>query len=592
MEEIEQFIRKTLAKIGINQNLIKDMNMSLQELGLNSIEFVALAMEINKRFGVKLELDVSENKSLHELCCIIWNDAKGVNKEANMNYKSIPAQFNVSQYLLEECNLKNGRGKKVAIYFKNKNYTYQEVNERVNQFANFLNTLGCQRNDNIMMYMGNYPEFVFLFLGAVKAGVIPVIVNSRMSKSEIDQIVKSTEAVEVFTDRNLVNNLSVSFIRKDYQLIEEVKELVNLESAEYKEALTYKDDPAFIIFTSGSSGVPKGVIHKHSSIVTIVETYGRFTLRTQSSDIFYAYSKLSYALGLGTIYIPFSKGASVVISEDDNLYHIFEIIEKYRVTTFLAVPSIYLSLLIQFPQDKNPFRFCRMCVAGGEPLQEYVATKWKEKTNIEIYQIYGSTELLNAIVTNRSGIIRYGSMGKPVPGYEAMIINEKGERVKPYEIGTLYVKGESTMIGYWKNTSLTNQVLTENGVCTGDMCYYDEEGYIWFAGRNSDTFKVNGVWQSALPIENALLEDVNIREAVVVNEVDNDSESIIAAYVVAVDFATGEETVKRVKELFFKKRMRNLCPNKFYFIEEMPRGTTGKVKRGNLDSAKIYSVLE
>ncbi|SET45085.1 AMP-binding protein [[Clostridium] polysaccharolyticum] len=508
-----------------------------------------------------------------------------------MIYEKIPEQFNASQYLLEHDNLGLDLETKVALYYNDVAYTYRDLNTYVNKYANYYLKSNISAGDAIVLYMQDCPEFVFLFLGALKAGVIPVLINHKMSGMEVEEIAGRTDAIKIFTNSGLFESLKETGVNNIARNYEELKDEIYSMPDCFQAAVTKKDDEAFVLFTSGSSGIPKGAVHSHADIAVAAETYGKYVLDTNSSDVFYTHSKMSFAYGLGGLYIPLSKGASLVINSEDDMYDIPDIIKKYHVTKFQAVPSVYLSLLMLINEDKTAFASCKICTSSGESLPKKLAIDWKNKTGLEVYQCYGSTEMLTVVISNTADTMRYGSMGKAIKGYMAEIRNKEGQLAKPLEAGTLFVKGGSLMSRYWKNDKLTKEVLTEHGINTGDMCYKDEDGFLWYVGRYSDIFKVNGVWQSALPIEEVILEEPGIKEAVVTTEA-SDGESKIVAYAVAKELHNCEEMIKKIRKLFFQKKMRTLCPEKYYFVEAIPRGNTGKVKRGDVNSSRILLVVE
>lgn len=508
-----------------------------------------------------------------------------------MIVEKISKKFNVSHYLIEEQNVNKGRGDKIAVYFKDETFTYNEIAKKANQYANYLIGEGVKREERIGLYMHDCPEFIFLVLGAIRAGIVPAIINPKMQIEDVDGIIHRTEIDLLFTNQELFEKVQAGEIKARIQDVKDVKEAVKTLSESFETADTQKDDTAFMLFTSGSSGVPKGAVHRHSSIVAVVETLGRCIYDMQEDDVFYSHSKLPFAFGLGQMYLPFANGASVVINEDDSLYDIFDIVEKYKVTKFQAVPTVYASMAALFPKDRNPFETCKIFVSSGEALPKSVAMDWKEKTGVDIFQGFGSTELLHIAICNCAGALRYGSLGKAVDGYEVQIVDDNNHVVEPNVIGNMIIKGESIMTEYWKNSTQTKETLVEGGLRTGDMCYYDEDGFIWYSGRNSDIFKVNGVWQSALPIEEVILMEEHITEAVVVNEADANNDTQIVAYLVTSDLDACDEIVKELHGLFFKQKMRTLCPKKFYFVEAIPRGTTGKINRRAVNTAKILKEL-
>lgn len=503
-----------------------------------------------------------------------------------MIYEKIPTQFNISEYLINQ-----GLEDKVALYYLDEVYTYKDLKNRINQYANYLVDSGMEKSSTMAIYMRDCPELIYLSLGAIKAGILPIVVNPKMTASQLKDIVKRTRANIVFTDDELIENIKQEELTEIAKSYKEICSNAEEKSTEFQTVDSKKDDAALVLFTSGSSGIPKGVVHRHFDFVAAVEGFGKDVLKAEASDIFYTHSKMSFAFGLGGLYIPLAVGASLIVNGDDDLYNIIDIVEKYHVTKFQAVSSVYLSLSMLLEEGKQPFSSCKICIASGEPLTKKTAQDWKDKTGIEIYQGYGSTEMLTVVISNNEGETRYGSMGKAVAGVSTSIINDVGEIAKPNEIGTLFIKGETMMEKYWDDDETTNEVITKNGFMTGDMCYSDEDGFIWYAGRNSDVFKINGIWQSALPIEEVMLEDENVVEAIVTNQV-YETESCVVAYVVAKNLDKCEESIKNIRTLFFKKKMRLLCPKKFYFVEAIPRGNTGKIKRGAVNTAKILKEME
>lgn len=508
-----------------------------------------------------------------------------------MIVENISKQFNVSHYLIEEQNINQGREDKVGIYFKDETYTYGEIARKANQYANYLIENGVKREEKIALYMHDSPDFIFLVLGAIRAGIVPAIINPKMQLEDVNGIIQRTDVNLLFTNQELHEKVNNSNIKAQNIDLKEVKNELASFSESFETVDTMKEDTAFMLFTSGSSGVPKGAVHRHCNIAVVVETFGKHIYDMQEDDVFYSHSKLPFAFGLGQMYLPFAYGASVVINDDDSLYDIFDLVEKYKVTKFQAVPTVYASMSALFPADKNPFETCKVFVSSGEALPKNIALAWKEKAGKDIFQGFGSTELLNIAVCNNKDAIRYGSLGKAVNGYEVQIVDDDNNVVEPNVIGNMIIKGESVMTEYWKNSEQTSETLIEGGLRTGDMCYYDEDGFIWYSGRNSDIFKVNGVWQSALPIEEVILMEEHITEAVVVNEADTNNETQIVAYVVTEAIDTCEDTIKELRNLFFKKQMRNLCPKKFYFVEAIPRGTTGKINRRAVNTANVLKEL-
>lgn len=500
-------------------------------------------------------------------------------------------KFNICTYLIEECNLQQGRKDKVAYYYKDETYTYGQLSEYINSFANYLEEKGLVQGQMIGMYMYDCPDFVFMFFGAIKAGIVPVLTNPKMAPEDVNKIIKKTNLTYLFTDQQLLENLPDELLNIAVNIDEERAEMRG-KSKEYETKYVDKDDMAFVLFTSGSSGQPKGVIHSHYNMVEIINTFGKHVFETTENDVVYCNSKLSYALGLGSsTYLPMAQGASTVINAEEDIYSIVDIFIKHKVTIFIAVPSIFMSIVGLLEDNDNSLASGRRFVSGGEPISRKLLKAWKEITGIDITFCYGQTETLYLMTATGQGEEYYGTLGKPVPGFEIEVVRDDGTLAEPNEIANIVLKGKSFMLGYWDDPELTSSILKDDYMMSGDMGYYDENGMFWYSGRSTDTFKVNGAWQSALPLEELILQHENVVEVVVTNERNDERNSDIVAYMAVKDKKVCEDTVAEIKKMFFKEKKRTLCPKTFYFVESLPRGTTGKVKRGNVNQAKIYYTI-
>ncbi|MBR3771107.1 MAG: AMP-binding protein [Clostridium sp.] len=511
-----------------------------------------------------------------------------------MPYTGVPEHFNMTTYLIDECNLAKGRKDKVALYYYNKGqaYTYQEVSDQVNKYANYLLDCNISKGQRIGFLLHDCPEFIFLFLAAIKVGIVPAIINTKMSNENIESVINNTDLKIVFTDEAKINNLSEETKERAKLIDDAIEQAKDMDiTCEAYDSL--RDDIAFILFTSGSSGLPKGVMHYQSSIVSCIEGYGNSILCAKEDDVIYSHSKLCFAFGLGPgLYYPMAFGATTIVNDDDNVYDIYDIIQKYHVTKFYAVPSIYNTLLMLAEDGKDYMAGCKLCMASGEYLPKRIETSWKERFGLPIYQGIGSTEMLHSYIHNSDEHHKLGSLGYIVPNFAYKIVDEEGNEVKANEVGTLLISGGSMMAGYFGQEEKTKSLIKDGYFNTGDRCSFDEEGFIWYSGRGNDAFKLNGEWKSAEEIEEIVLLNENVVEVIIQCESKDNEPSVITAYIVAKEGADYEDIAHSVKRVFFMKRKRNLCPTVYNFVEAIPRGTTGKAKRGSMNLAKVIKTVE
>lgn len=509
-----------------------------------------------------------------------------------MLYEQIPTQFNISYHIIEQCNIQKGRAEKVAFYFQDRSYTYKQLSDMVNQCANFMKNAGVQKGQRIGIFMHDRPEFIAIFFGAIKIGAVVALMNPKISLEQLANLVQDASAVQLYTGGGLCDGLEnpLESLQGLYD-IDSVWEKIEKESKECAAADTTKDDPAFILYTSGSSGKQKGVIHLHHDMLIASHTYGEHILKVTSEDVFYSHSKLSFAFGLATsIIYPFFAGATSILNPEDSIYEICDILDKYHPTVFFAVPSVYSSLLKVGKEREINLGNCRYCGSTGEALPKTIGESWSEKFGIDIFQGLGTSETVNFAISNRQGCNKYGSLGKPIPGYEVKIIDEDWNELPIGEIGEIYVEGHTLMQGYLNDPEQTSRVLRGNGMRTGDRGYIDDEGFIWYLGRNTNTFKFSGKWVNALIIENIILEVENIAEVAVDSKFSDDSLPQIVAYL-SSEGNDYEQSVKDIKKNIRRKLERTWIPKKFYFVTKLPKGITGKIQRNQLDSVPVLCEL-
>jgi len=358
-------------------------------------------------------------------------------------------------------------------------------------------------------------------------------------------------------------------------------------SSELEPALTRKDDAAFWLYSSGSTGPPKACVHLQHDMVVSAERYARAILRITESDRFFSVAKLFFAYGLGNgLYFPLLVGAtSILLPGPPRPQSVFDVVERYRPTLFFSVPSNYVKLLAHIAPDRGfDFSSVRHAVSAGEALPATVFHRFKERFRVEILDAIGSTEALHMMISNAPGAVRPGSSGKVLSGFEAKIVDDKEQVVAPGEIGNLMVSADSTCACYWNEHEKTKATISGPWLRTGDKYYQDEDGYFWYAGRSDDMLKVSGVWVSPIEIERVLSEHPAVLEVAVVFRQDSDELSKPAACIVLRD-GVGDGTPQLARELqeFVLDRLPIFKrPRWVEFLPELPKTATGKVQRFKL----------
>ncbi|MEH2162322.1 MAG: benzoate-CoA ligase family protein [Nostoc sp.] len=498
----------------------------------------------------------------------------------------LPEVFNVAAYFLEG-NLVQGRSEKTAFYYQSETYTYAQLNSYVQRTAKLLSHLDLERENRIAILLSDTPEFVFTFWGAIWLGAIPVPINTACSLDEIQYILQNSRAKLLVTTQEWQGKLAPvqSQFLRHILLADGENPLISLLTQQEETlpcAETSRDEPAFWLYTSGSTGQPKGVIHLHQSMVVCAEQYGKIMLGLHQDDIIYSVAKIPFAYGLGnTLYMPMAVGAASILSDANNAFDIIADIHHYRPTVLFGIPSAYASILSADDISPLDVSSIRLCVSAAEQLPKSIWHKWLLTYNHEICEGIGTTEFLHIFLTNQLGKCKPGSSGRPVPGYDVQVIDEDGFPCSAGEIGDLQVTGESLMLGYWNRLQQTRKVLYGKTMRTGDKYLCDAEGYFWFMGRQDDLFKVNGQWLSPLEIEDILHQHPQIFEVAAVPDSNNGEELI--QVVVYVSLKPGEKSSPEVEDSirkFAKRRLPHFkAPKKVYFLENLPRTSTGKINR-------------
>jgi benzoate-CoA ligase len=511
-------------------------------------------------------------------------------------WESLPAQFNVATWFVDR-NVAEGRGGSPAFRHEDRVLTYADVLELTNRTGNALRDLGVGMEDRVLVLCLDAPEFLGAFWGAIKIGAVPIPVNTLMRASDYLYFLQDSRAKAAVISAPLLAEAGPVLGQSPYLkhvLVAGGKAAPHLSyeacvdkaSPTLEAAPTSKDDVAFWLYSSGSTGRPKGAVHLHHDMVVCHETYAVQVLGLQRTDRVFSAAKLFFAYGLGNAgYFPMGAGAeSVLFPHRPTPESVFEVLARHRPTIFFGVPTLYAGMLALKDADtRYDISSLRLCVSAGEALPDEIYARWKQRFGVEVIDGIGTTEILHIFLSNRPGAARPGSTGLPVPGYEAVIVDDAGLPVKPGDIGNLRVKGDSTMAYYWNKHDKTKDTLYGHWIQTGDKYYQDADGYFWYAGRADDMLKVGGIWVSPVEVENTLIKHPAVLEAAVVGAEDSDRLVKPKAFVVLKEPAgAGPGLVEELKGFVKDKIAPYKYPRWIEFVPELPKTATGKIQRYKL----------
>jgi benzoate-CoA ligase len=463
--------------------------------------------------------------------------------------------------------LEAGDGEKVAIRYGDTQVTYAQLHEEICAAGNVLEALGVRREDRVLMILDDSPTFVALFLGAMRAGAVPAPVSFLDTTENFAHYARDSYAKAIIAEDALLDRLPRGTMPRS-----EFERLLQQHRVERLPADTHPDDMAFWLFSGGSTGFPKGVVHLHHDIPYTCETYAREILQISESDVCYSTTKLFHAYGLGNgLSFPYSVGATTVLASGrSNPARALELAERFKPTLFFSVPALFRAMLDQPEADLSSVR---MCISAAEPLHPGIEERWEERYRVPIVDGIGSTEMLHIYCSNRVDDIRRGTSGKPVRGYELRLDDDTGE---------LFVRGDSCAAYYWHQHEKSKHCMVGEWFASGDRYRVDDDGYYVYEGRMDDMLKIGGLWVSPTDMETALMQHPGVSEAVVIG-VEVDEVSRIKAFVIA---AEGQETGDALADVlrgWCKERLRRYeYPHFVEFVDELPRTVTGKVQRFKL----------
>jgi benzoate-CoA ligase family protein len=518
--------------------------------------------------------------------------------EKPYKYQSyIPKYYNITTNLIDD-QVANGLGDKVAVYYKDKTYTYKDMQRMTNQVGNALKILGVHMEERVMLAMYDTPEAMASFFGALKIGAIPIPLNYMYTEDDYRYLLNNSRARTLIVHEDFVETVEgwkEKFLYVDNTIVVGKKtrsyhisfdDIVGRASDKLNVAYTTQDDSAFWNYTSGSTGVPKAAVHLQHDVEHCVNSYAKGVLQINQTDILFSASKFFFAYGLGNSFLyPLACGASVVLMAERPLPEtILETISKYRPTIFFGIPTLYSNMLqVKDAETKYDLSSLRALASAGEALPKEIFNEWKRRFGQEILDGIGSTELLHIFISNRPGEARPGSSGKIVPGYKARIVDDQGDDVPLGDVGTLWVKGESSAAFYYRQHEKSQASMLGEWFNTGDKYYLDQEGYFYYCGRGDDMLKVGGIWVSPIEVEDALISHPAVLEAAVVGRQDENNLIKPKAFVILKKgFEPSPELGKEIQAYVKSHIAAYKYPRWVEFVKELPRTSTGKIQRYKL----------
>lgn len=476
-----------------------------------------------------------------------------------------------------------------AIHFQGRNITYGELRTKTLRMAHALVSLGIERGDRVAFLLNDSPEFIEAFIAACSLGAIAVPVNMSLRLEEQCSILHNSSARFALVEDDLCNTL-LTHAPEKLRSLENIVLASALAGAGDPQLIDFptpaENDPAFILYTSGSTGEPKGAVHRQADIFYTNQTFCREVLGVTTGDRLFSSSRLPFAYGLGNSFtFPLLNGATTILCREKPSPEIIaRLLAEARPTIFFAVPVVYNLLLDHHRSgSKLDTSGLRLCVSAGEALPAHLGEEWEREFGVQLLDGIGSTEMLHMFMSNHANDVRYGSSGRMLDGYEARLVDEHGEPAPDNVEGNLWIKGESAALYYWERAEETARTFVDGWVRTGDLYRRDSEGYWYHMGRSDDCFKSSGQWVSPVEVEGVLLRHPAVSRVAVVEDFDADRLPCACAFVVSQELESDPVALeKTLRELAAASLPRFKQPRRYVFVAELPYTATGKIQRFKL----------
>ncbi len=516
-----------------------------------------------------------------------------IDRSGDVPVFTFASSFNVAVHMIDR-HIHEGRADKTAYITERETVSYGQLAERVNRCGSALLDAGIPPGGRMLMIVKDCPEFVYLYYGAIKAGIIPVPINTLLRAADYEYMIDDSECSALIYSPELEGEVGPALSAASrtppfVALTEGDGGLENMIAAASDALAPHPSDAmsdCFWLYSSGSTGRPKGTVHRQRDLLVNAVLYAQPVLQITEDDIMFSAAKLFFAYGLAnSMNFPLMYGASTVLSDERPTPEMtFRIIEKHRPTIYYGVPTLYAAQCRALETEKPDLSSLRVCVSAGEPLPAPIFNRWKDAVGIPPLDGIGSTEAVHIFITNRLEDAKPGTSGKVLPGYEARIVGDDGQDVPPGEVGRLLVRGPSMAAYYWNQPERTAQtMLGDDWVNTGYTYTQDEEGYYVYNGRSDDMIKVGGIWCSPIEIESRLIEHPAVLEAGVVGREDDDGLVKPEAHIILKEAGDGNDGLAAELLEHCKDGLaRYKYPRWFNFVEELPKTATGKIQRFKL----------
>lgn len=479
------------------------------------------------------------------------------------------------------------------LYFGEKRYSNFETKRHAGQIASGLKNLGIQKGDRVLVCMPNCPEVLFSYQGITRIGAVIVPVMYLLHAHEIEFIIKNSKAKAIITSSvtmpkikeatsGMSNKPAVisSDLIKDESVIQMEDWMNGSERTEtYPSLMADEVDPAVILYTSGTTGNPKGVILTHQNLYSNADSSA--SINQESLGTTLGVLPLAHVFGLTVSNICYLKGSSIVIFSKFDVEEVFSAIEKYNVRTFSVVPAMVFAMYHHPHADQYDLSSLEKLTSGSAPLPLALSVKFKKKFNADVVEGYGLSEAAPIVTSSHDGKPhRPGSAGLPIPGVEIKVVDIEGKELPPNEVGELIVRGENITPGYFQNEEETKKVLKEAWLYTGDLAKIDEDGYLFLVDRKKDLIIRGGFNIYPRDIEELISTHPGVLEAAVIGVPDERmGEEVVAFIVRKPGMEVSEKELIQHCQSYLAK---NKSPREILFVDCMPRNGVGKVLKRTL----------